>query len=173
MKRFLPLNGEKTLIEAPIHWKNYLSSGTLFLVFGILFAFLTIKNDCITNALTGKEIIQGDAAKILLGLELIFFGFIIMFAFGRAAKVACIRYYVTTERIISTNGFFTIKTKEMLIARCETVNIKQSVYERLFGCADILCQAPGSEIILDDVANADKFRKTILEQMSTYKRKQN
>lgn len=167
MTRFELLPDEKILISEPIHWKNYLSSATVFTVCAILFLIRSAApQGCLLNLIAGENILPASASSLLGKLELLCEGALMLLCFTRMATVAFIRYYVTNKRIVVTTGFFTIKTQEMLISRCETVTLKQSVYERLFGCADLLCLAPGSVIVLDDVTHAERFKKLILSKMS-------
>ena len=162
MKRFNLLDGETVIIEKPIHWKNYLSSLVLFCLF---LTGLIIRSrhpeGCIISKLV-SDAINGEAAVLFGKIELLFCAIAVLFFFGRIAKISCIRYYVTNKRILMTSGFFTIRIAEMLISRCETVMLKQSIYERLFRCADLMCLAPGSSLYLEDVPNAEKIRTTIL-----------
>lgn len=167
MKRFNLLQDETVLIETGIHWKNYLSSILLFVLCSVLFTVRAINpKDCIANVILKGAISSPEAIIFGAKIELVFFAFAILWLFGRIAKVACIRYYITDKRILMTTGFFTIHITEMLIARCETVTHIQSVYERLFGCADIYCYAPGSILCLEDVPHAEGVRETILQLIS-------
>lgn len=166
MKRFELLKDETILMEQPIHWKNYLSSGTFLLLCTVLFIVRAFNPDaCLADLITGNDK-PSDASAVLGRLELISAGVLMVIFFMRAASVAFIRYYVTNRRIVATSGFFTIHTQEMLIERCETVFLRQSVYERAFGCADLLCIAPGSKIVLDDVTKAEAFKETIMKQLT-------
>lgn len=167
MKRFNLLPDETVLIETGIHWKNYLSSILLFVLCSVLFTIRAINpKDCIANAILKGGISSPEVIAFGAKIELVFFAFAILWLFGRIAKVACIRYYITDKRILVTTGFFTIHISEMLIARCETVTHIQSVYERLFRCADVYCYAPGSVLCLEDVPNAEGVRETILQLIS-------
>ena len=162
MKRFSLLDGETVITEKPIHWKNYISSVTFFCVF---LAGLVIRSAhperCLADSLI-KEAIDSEASLVFGKIELLFYATATLFFFGRIAKISCIRYYVTNKRILVTSGFFTIRIGEMLISRCETVMLKQSIYERLFRCADLMCLAPGSNLYLEDVPDAERIRSTIL-----------
>ena len=173
MKRFENLEGECLISEKPIHWKNYLSS---LIFFTASFTMLIVRSfhmdRCLADLLvdTTKEPFDINAGTTMAWIEFLTFTATTIFFFTRLAKVACTRYYITNKRIIKTTGFFTIKISEMLIERCETVMIKQSIYERLFGCADILCLAPGSNLYLNDVPKAREFRKDIIQLISKQKK---
>lgn len=171
MKRFELLDDESVILEKPIHWKNYLLVSILFLTAIIIFSIRAIvPNDCIINLFLGEgERLNQETSAIIGKLELIATSFLVFFLIGRVTEVFFIRYYVTNKRIIMTRGFLTIKVTDMLIRRCETVKIKQSIYERIFKCADILCMAPGSMILLDDVTDAEQFKKAIMNQIARQK----
>ena len=164
---FEKLDGETILLQEPIHWKNYLGSGLMMLLCLVLLALRSaMPNKTLIGHLSGQDFFNSSGTHLLAVIEAVTLGMFIFYLFGRMAKVLCIRYYVTNRRIICLSGFFTIVMKEMRIERCETVELKQNVYERLFGCGDIICFAPGSEIILDDVRDAEHFKQTIMKLLT-------
>jgi len=167
MKRFEPIDGEVILADEPIHWKNYIGSLCVLLLTALLLGVRTGKPDgCLLDWLPAGERLN-DATRMILGhIELVIYFVALGAAYLRLAKVYFIRYYLTSKRIIVTTGFFTVRTVEMLIQRCETVNLKQNVVERLFGCADITCLAPGSSILLLDVKRAAEFKKLIMSYLT-------
>lgn len=164
---FQKLDGEEILLEEPIHWKNYLWSMTLLLLCIIMLLVRSATPEkTIIGFLAGGELFNREGTALISTIEMVTFSMFALYLFARIAKVACIRYFVTNKRIICLSGFFTIVMKEMRIERCETVQLKQNVYERLFNCGDIICFAPGSEILLDDVKDAERFKQTIMNLLT-------
>ena len=166
-KRFELLEDEQIILEKPIHWKNYIVIGGLFLALCIFFIFRTANTSwSLLNALAGQKIVGPEVARLLSFLEAMAFAVLMGIVFIRIAAIMCIRYYVTNRRIIKTTGFFTIVNEEMMLMRCETVYLKSSIYERIFDCGDIFCLAPGSNIYLDDVPQPEEFKRTILNELA-------
>ena len=165
--KFEKIDGETIIMEKPIHWKNYLGTGFLTVVSAVLLAAKLISpGTSVINNIAGEEILTSQAMGVITAIEVVFLAFATLYPATNLVKTATIRYYVTDRRIICVKGFLTITMREMRIDRCETVAIKQNVYERLFGCGDIVCYAPGSEIILNDVKDADKFKLRIMELLT-------
>lgn len=167
------LKDEKLIIKTMIHWKNYLLSGLVFLVSLIIFCVRIINpSSCLLETMAPEGTVTSQTALILSKAEMILCAFLAIFLADRLIKVAFIRYYVTNKRIVKSTGLFTVTYSEMLISRCETVKMKQNVIEGLFGCADIICLAPGSQILLLDVTRAEEFKNAILQQISQRECKQ-
>lgn len=157
------LPGEEVVIAEPIHWKNYIIPATsLFSLFAILAVRLALPEVSFTDSAAGAPLMPEPLKGPVFRLEVAVLVVLIAASARRMLQVAYTQYAVTTRRIICRSGLVAVRMEEMLIDRCETVTLKQSPYERLFGAGDITCMSAGASIWLDDVRNARAFRSTLL-----------
>ena len=166
MRRFELLPDEAVLIDEPIHWKNY-----IFPFFGIALAFavLLLKVQYPDSAgLNGlaKAYLPVKAMPIITKIEAIALLAFIAMLTVKVIRISYTRYYLTDKRIISVKGVLAVQYQEMLISRCEMVYLNQSAYERIFSSGDILCVSAGTNIFLDDVHNAVRFKQVILKLLT-------
>ena len=169
-KRIELFPNETIVLKERIHWKNYIFPGTILLC-GLIMGLLRVTDMGTTfiEMLAGAPPLGDDATKIIATIELIAAICIRLMSLLRIIIISTVRYYVTSKRIISTWGFVTKSINEMLLARCETVLMHQSVSERLFQCGDIECIAPGSVIHLEDVYYPVRFKMTVMSEMARIK----
>lgn len=167
MKRFELLEDERVLIDEPIHWKNYLSALlTMTLSIFLMMLRWSLKDQNLVNYFTGKALVTGSANQLLVLMEMFLLLVLFIAAFIRTVDISYIHYYVTNRRIISTAGVFNRQFSEMLLSRCEMVYLTQSIYERMYNCGDILCISAGSQLFLDDVKDAVRFKQTLMDLLS-------
>lgn len=171
MKRFELLDGERTVISESIHWKNrLLPAAGVLLSLTLLALRLRFMDTSVLNAASGMDIIDRRFQAVLSTLEALCLLAMCFSSAIRLIRVSYTRYYVTTQRIISVSGILAVDYQEMLLSRCETVYLRQSVYERLFRSGDILCVSAGATLYLDDVHDAVAFKQTLMKLTSnTYK----
>ena len=161
---------EHVIIDRPIHWKNYIGPFLIMqtCAFGILFRafFMDVS---LVNAVAGRTLMDAASPRLLAWLEIALMAVLFLNSFARTVELSYVRYYVTDKRIASVEGVFSLRTQEMIIARCEMVYLKQNLYERLFRTGDIEAVSAGASIHFDDVYDALRFRQTILEQLVSEK----
>ena len=164
------MKDEYIICSQPIHWKNYLLSSILMFVSIILISLrMGFPDKSLVNTITGTEILDDTIVSVTMAVEVFGLCLIIAALYARIIRVITIRYFVTNKRIIKVSGFLTKQKTEMMISRCETVYMKENIYERIFNCGDLLCMAPGSSIILDDVSNVEVFKLHIMELINKNK----
>jgi uncharacterized membrane protein YdbT with pleckstrin-like domain len=124
-KRLLRPN-ETVLHIGKLHWRAYLRALGLFFV--------------------GAALISAGAA--LQGLPLIIIGFLILLI---AAVVALDAWWrrltteivVTNMRVIWKRNWIAVKTREINLSKIETVDIRQSVFDRLIGAGSVVMIGTG------------------------------
>ena len=137
------IEGEKIIYEVKINWTAWVPS-----FIGLLFM---------------------DIVSLIFVIEGIRMSFIALpiFIFGTYA-VYMIPYttelVLTNKRVISKTGLIKRKTSELKISKLETVEIDQSVLERIFNEGTVICVGTGgSKTKLSGVDNPLEFRKKFLE----------
>ena len=71
---------------------------------------------------------------------------------------------MTNKRVISKKGFIRRDTSELKLVKLETIEIKQSIFGRIFGFGKIICIGTGgSETSIDNIDKPLEFRKKFLE----------
>lgn len=176
MRRFETMNGETVLISRPKHWKNYILPA-LSLLTCLIFASArwayrshTILElfPAITATESGRMIFESvfGIKGLLVLVEMAVVTMMSLQALVTVIDISATRYYVTDKRVVATSGLLNVRICEILIKRIETVELNESVYERIFGSGDILIIAAGTNIYLDDVYDAREFKMTLVKQMS-------
>jgi uncharacterized membrane protein YdbT with pleckstrin-like domain len=124
-KRLLRPN-ETVLHIGKLHWRVYLRALGLFFVAAALIS----------------------AGAALQGLPLIIIGFLILLI---AAVVALDAWWrrltteivVTNMRVIWKRNWIAVKTREINLSKIETVDIRQSVFDRLIGAGSVVMIGTG------------------------------
>ena len=169
-KKIALMQDEYIICTRPIHWKNYILVSILMLAAIILLSVrMAFPDKSLVNSMTTTPIIDDTIASVFMAIEVFALCLIIARLYVRIIRVCTIRYFVTNKRIIKVSGFLTKQKTEMLISRCETVLMKENIYERIFNCGDLLCLAPGSQILLDDVKDVEEFKLHIMELINKRK----
>lgn len=169
MKRFEPLQNEKIILECPKHWKNYIVPVlVVMLCLGGMALRLVYPDKSIVNHFR-PETFDQDTVYIFTYLEVIIMALVLLMVSISMVNIAYTRYYVTSHRVISTSGWVTIRTSDMLLERVETVYMSQRFSERLFRSGDIVCVSAGASLYLDDVYSAGRFLQTTLQKMTEIK----
>lgn len=166
-RRFEPLEGERIIVDEPIHWKNHLTS-VLAMTLGLFLTMVRIhlKEKSLLNHVTGAIIVPAEVNRVAVLIEITLLLLVVLWAFLRTVDISYIHYYLTNKRIISVSGVIHRTFSEMLLSRCEMVYLNQNPYERMYNCGDILCVSAGAQLFLDDVVNAVAFKQTLMSLLS-------
>lgn len=154
--------GEYILVKSGIHWKNYIIP---LLEFYFMAALLIVRIHYYGVPL--MEFLQRKIPtgyfRMLSFIEVVIILLVIARLIVRMIKISKIGYFITNKRIMKLSGWMTVNTNEMMLDRCETVELKKNLYERLYGTGDLLILSAGASIVFDDIPKADKFKQTIQE----------
>ncbi len=166
-KRIELLEGERIIIDEPIHWKNYLSS-LLTMALGVFLILVRLDNKdaSILNWIMHRRVLTPGQMRYVVTAEIVMLGLLIAGAFVRTVDISYIHYYVTNKRIIATSGVINRQFSEMLLNKCEMIYLNQNAYERMYSCGDILCVTAGSSLFLDDVKDAVAFKQRLMQLLS-------
>ncbi len=166
-KRIELLEGERILIDEPIHWKNYLSS-LLTMALGVFLILVRLddKDASVLNWIMHRQILTPEHMRYVVMAEIAMLALLIAGAFVRTVDISYIHYYVTNKRIIATSGVINRQFSEMLLNKCEMIYLNQNAYERMYSCGDILCVTAGSSLFLDDVKDAVAFTQRLMQLLS-------
>lgn len=166
-KRIELLEGERIIIDEPIHWKNYLSS-LLTMALGVFLILVRLDNKdaSILNWIMHRQVLTPGQMRYVVTAEIVMLGLLIAGAFVRTVDISYIHYYVTNKRIIATSGVINRQFSEMLLNKCEMIYLNQNAYERMYSCGDILCVTAGSSLFLDDVKDAVAFKQRLMQLLS-------
>lgn len=74
-------------------------------------------------------------------------------------------YVVTNKKIILKSGFFSCNALELVLNKCEGLQINQSALGRIFGFGSIVVTTGGATNVFKFVANPMKFRNEINSQI--------
>ena len=75
-------------------------------------------------------------------------------------------YAVTNKRVIVKMGVFSRRTVELVLARCEGIQVVQGVVGRIFGYGTIVVTTGGATNCYYYVINPYQFKKAINEQIT-------
>lgn len=167
MKRFTLLDGETVILEDTIHFKNYIIPASLLSVctFSVIFrAFFTRVS--LVNRVLGTTLVPAHIQPWLSLAEIGILTFLSGLSIISMLRTSMIRYYITDKRVVAVSGLIETNYQEMMLSRIETVILHQNIYERMYACGDVLCVAPGSQVFLDDVRDAVRFKQTLLGLIS-------
>lgn len=106
-----------------------------------------------------------DEIKITqyLGVTLLFLG-IVSLVQRVLVKVGSI-YAVTNRRVIIKTGVISRKTVELVLAKCEGIQVTQDFFGRIFGYGTIVVTTGGATNCYYYVAKPYRFKKAINEQI--------
>ena len=104
-----------------------------------------------------------DEARITqyLGVTLLFLGLVALVQ-RVLVKVGSI-YAVTNKRVIIKTGVISRRTVELVLAKCEGIQVIQSVAGRIFGYGSIVVTPGGATNCYYYVANQYRFKRAINE----------
>lgn len=99
-----------------------------------------------------------------LGVTLLFLGLVSLVQ-RVLIKIGSI-YAVTNKRVILKTGVISRRTVELVLAKCEGIQVMQSVAGRIFGYGSIVVTTGGATNCYYYVANPFRFKKAINEQIN-------
>lgn len=99
-----------------------------------------------------------------LGITLLFLGLVSLVQ-RVLVKVGSI-YAITNKRVIIKTGVISRRTVELVLAKCEGIQVIQSVAGRIFGYGSIVVTTGGATNCYYYVANPYRFKSAINEQIS-------
>lgn len=147
------------------HLENYLQSGEEIRYRARIHIFLFLQP---TILLTIGFMCYFDEAQIThyLGLTLLFLGLVALVQ-RVLVKVGSI-YAVTNKRVIIKTGVISRRTVELVLTKCEGIQVVQGVAGRIFGYGSIVVTTGGATNYYYFVANPYRFKKAINEQIALY-----
>jgi membrane protein YdbS with pleckstrin-like domain len=101
-------------------------------------------------------------------------GFVILISLMKFSDAmlyqACTDIGITTKRLVAKFGFVAIKTFELPLGSIESVNISQSVIERISGCGTVTVHGTGMGIApIRFLSNPVRFRNELNEAITALK----
>ncbi|WP_277465025.1 PH domain-containing protein [Parabacteroides sp. PF5-6] len=110
-----------------------------------------------------------DEMKIThyLGITLLFLGLVSLVQ-RVLVKVGSV-YAVTNKRVIIKTGVISRRTVELVLAKCEGIQVVQGITGRVFGYGSIVVTTGGATNCYYYVANPFRFKRAINEQIVLYR----
>lgn len=171
MKEIKLLDGEKILKIERKHWKNcILPAIGIILAFAACMVRTEYPYHSLINMALGWHLVKSTIQVYITLTEVLIMVILMILLAAMIINILYIHYYVTDRRIISVYGLINRYYSEILIERCEMVYVNEKIWDRLFGCGDILCVGAGSKLLLEDVKDAMSFKQTILDNISKLKK---
>lgn len=102
-----------------------------------------------------------------LGVTLLFLGLVSLVQ-RVLVKVGSI-YAVTNKRVIIKTGVISRRTVELVLAKCEGIQVTQDILGRIFGYGSIVVTTGGATNCYYYVANPFRFKCAINEQIALYR----
>jgi uncharacterized membrane protein YdbT with pleckstrin-like domain len=110
-----------------------------------------------------------DAIRIThyLGVTLLFLGLVslVQRVFVKVGSI----YAVTNRRVIIKTGIISRRTVELVLAKCEGIQVTQDILGRIFGYGSIVVTTGGATNCYYFVANPFRFKRAINEQIALYR----
>ena len=122
--------GEKIIFSGRLHWSaifKYMFFATLFCIGGIACIWLAY-----------YQYPEQKTTLIYAGISLLVLAFLV-WIIGRIVRTRT-EFAVTDTRFVQKDGIFNIKMTEIPLARIETVNFYQSLWQRILGtgCVELV-----------------------------------
>lgn len=102
-----------------------------------------------------------------LGITLLFLGLaaLVQRVFVKIGSI----YAVTNKSVIIKTGVISRRTVELVLAKCEGIQVMQSILGRIFGYGSIVVTTGGAINCYYYVANPFRFKRAINEQIALYR----
>ena len=108
-----------------------------------------------------------DSIKMthFLGITLLFLGLVslVQRVFVKIGSI----YAVTNRRVIIKTEVISRRTVELVLGKCEGIQVVQSIFGRIFGYGSIIVTTGGATNCYYYVANPFRFKRAINEQISS------
>ena len=139
------LDNEVVKHKTKNHWIVFFQSILLFAFGSLLESLAPLAEEITIMGPVGElfEGITGATVMGLIGVGLKFLAFI-SFLFDLYKYVTSV-YGVTDQRVIMKEGFFFLKTTEMLLNKVESFQVKQHLIGRILGYGDIFVSGTGGD----------------------------
>lgn len=121
---------EKILKEIKLHWINYISCICWFIFWSYVFIWVSLANG------KGEDILQ-----FLVGLCL-FYEVYMFFRLYLTERV------MTNKRVVYKEGIISRYTEELKDNRIESIEVKQSIFGRLFDYGDVVFSGIGASKVI-------------------------
>ena len=139
------MQGEQVVYEARFHYFMYWRSAVLAII-GLALPFIPIE-----NTLKWRLIF----AVILLVLAFIWYLWV-----SKGKK-----YVLTNKRVIEKHGIIQRSSKELMLRKCESVEVKQSIAGRLLGYGTVIVTTGEDTNAYDFIMSPVRFSTKINEQI--------
>ena len=131
---------EQVLIRTRLHWSIFLLPFLLFLISAALFYL-------------DKETFVLGVVFLIMGVGTWFMAFV---------SFSSSEFAVTNYRVLAKWGMLSRYTRGMMLNKVETINVKQTWFERIFGYGSIiLIGAGGTHDVFPNIDKPFKFRDAI------------
>lgn len=102
-----------------------------------------------------------------LGVTLLFLGLVslVQRLFVKIGSISA----VTNRRVIIKTGVISRRTVELVLAKCEGIQVTQDILGRIFGYGSIVVTTGGATNCYYYVAHPFRFKKAINEQIALYR----
>ena len=139
---------EKVKATAKLHWANYIITCLYgFIALCSVLAWILAMND--------SEAPSGIGFGTLFWVSLTIWDFL---------KLKLREMVVTNKRVVCRTGVISVNTEELKNQKVESVEIKQSLFGRIFGYADIWFSGTGtSKVVFRGVADPWKLKSKFEE----------
>ena len=140
------MEGEMVICEAKFHYIMFLLPMSLALI-AIVFPFIPIGE----NTLSTRLIFSG----ILIVLAALWY---LVINNGK-------KFVLTNKRIILKTGIIMRNSKELMLRKCESINVRQSVMGRILNYGDVIVSTGEEKDVFKYVRNPMWFSTRINEQI--------
>ena len=124
-----------------LHWINYIFPGICF-TFGCLVLLFGFETE----------------GSFILGI------IVCAFSIWRFVELSFIEMVVTNKRVVFKKGIIATHTEELKNAKIESVEIRQGIFDRIFGCGSLCFSGTGtSKVKFESVDNPWKVKSRIEE----------
>jgi len=139
---------ESLVYEARLHWISFLKP--------IFFILLAITLTVLLNKYMGEHGLYG----LYIGCGLVIIS--VFFFLNRLIKHKCTEIALTNCRIIIKTGFIAINAKDISLKKVEGIDIKQSIFGRIFNYGSMCVRGTGSgEVWYNRIADTHSFQKEL------------
>ena len=140
------MDGETLICEARVHYVMFWLPALLVLL-ALAFPFVPTGD----GTLNTRLLFSG----ILLVLALLWY---IVINNGK-------RFLLTNKRIILKTGIIMRNSKELMLRKCESINVRQSIMGRILGYGDVIVSTGEEKDVFKYVRNPMSFSTKINEQI--------
>lgn len=161
--RFTPFSDEQVIYIQHMHWRNRIGPAIIiFICTALLLPKVQYPHFSYIGFVWSKPL-GTTLHNALYYATTLFLVYLILKAALTFIRSIFVRYYVTNQRVVATYGVLSIHTSEIMLSKCENIQLDQSVTERIFNSGDIQLLGAGSAVILNDVYRPRELKHFISE----------